>query len=182
MPPSLCSECVVEDVAAIVKEQDRKEVSVADPKGKENNIVWKRVDIVHEPTDQGSQRTIATRVPWRSADEPYSTLCSHIKQEARSPYPSTTKVQVIAKVSLPNDPHLQAEAINYQTFPPHLFEHWNGFNVVSPLHGPTPVGAVVPQFYGFYEPEKNTKYLSPILLLKNCSTPVDPTSLNIDDR
>lgn len=128
MPPSLCSECVVEDVAAIVKEQDRKEVSVADPKGKEDNIVWKRVDIVHEPTDQGSQRTIATLVPWRSADEPYSTLCSHIKQEARSPYPSTTKVQVIAKLSLPNDPHLPAEAINYQTFPPHLFEHWNGFN------------------------------------------------------
>lgn len=84
---------------------------------------------------EGPVRPIATRVPWRSAHEPYSTACPHI----RNPPPSTAELQVIAKLSLPYDRHLHSEAINYQKFPTHFFEHWNGFNVVPPLHGPTPV-------------------------------------------
>jgi hypothetical protein len=59
--------------------------------------------------------------------------------------------------------------------------------VIEPL--PHPVGAVVPQYYGYYvsedtgdRSEKNEVYLSPILLLENCGVPVDPETLGIDDR
>jgi len=73
---------------------------------------------------------------------------------------------------------------DYQKFPKHLFEHWNGYNVVPPLDNPTPVGAVVPQFYGMYVPEWNEKrgYLSPIMLLEYCGIPVEPDHLIVDDR
>ena len=47
-------------------------------------------------------------------------------------------------------------------FPDHMFEHWNGYNVIPPLTEPTPVGAVVPQFYGFYVPEDNEKASSAV--------------------
>jgi hypothetical protein len=68
----------------------------------------------------------------------------------------------------------------------------NGFNIIPPLHDPVPVGPVVPQFYGYYVPEEEEKrkkfddedeiYLSPILLLEDCGTPVKPNQLSIDDR
>ncbi|KAI0064459.1 hypothetical protein BV25DRAFT_1782348, partial [Artomyces pyxidatus] len=83
------------------------------------------------------------------------------------------------------DRHLAAEARNYQRFPKHLFQHWNGYNVLPPLHDPVPVGAVVPQFYGHYVPEKTNaeaEDLSPIMLLEDCGKPIDPRKLNLDDR
>jgi hypothetical protein len=210
MPPSLCQECVREDVVNIVKEQDGEDGSRMDPKWKEKSAVLKKVKVVQEPLKakviemrnitshqskengdavtecytlhpEGPVRPIATRIPWRSADEPYSTACSHTY--IRNPYPSTTKVRVIAKLSIAGDVHLEAEAANYQKFPAHFFEHWNGYNVVPPLHDPTPVGAVVPQFYGLYEPEEeHGKYLSPIMLLEDCGVPLDPEELSVDDK
>ncbi|KAF9463965.1 hypothetical protein BDZ94DRAFT_1321506 [Collybia nuda] len=99
---------------------------------------------------EGPVRPIETRVSWVSPDAPYSARCSHMK--TARPYPPTTKVVVMAKLSLQYDKHLAVEAHNYQKFPKHFFEHWNGLNLLPPLHDPTPVGAVVPQFYGYYIP------------------------------
>ena len=130
--------------------------------------------------------------------------CGHL--ERGIPTPPSHRVSVIAKLSLPNDEdmdyyydeddkhdtihehlrHLRREAENYQNFPSPLFEHWNGYNVIHPMHDPTPVGAVVPQFYGFYVPDKSEvkegQYMSPLLLLEHCGVQVDPTNLPIDDR
>ena len=127
---------------------------------------------------------------------PYTGLgpcCEHLqKSNERAPLTCTTRV--IAKISIKGDTHLSKEAKNYQSFPDHFFEHWSGFNLVSPIHDPVPVGAVVPQFYGYYEPDsdqtpiddkgkhRKSKYLSPIMLLEECGEQVDIDQLNIDDR
>lgn len=126
---------------------------------------------------------------WATILDP-SRTCSHRRVEDA---PATIKVQVTAKLSLQHDDHLALEADNYQKFTDTLFEHWTGFNVLPPLHDPTPVGAVVPQFYGYYEAvkEKGEKtdgdtledgYLSPILLLEDCGKPIVVEKLSIDDR
>ena len=96
-------------------------------------------------------------------------------------------------------------------FPSHFFEHWNGYNLVLPLHEPTPCGALVPQFYGYYVPRGGftpvvddivtdplpasdsdsdieglpplpPHYLSPILLLEHCGVEVDINELSADDK
>ena len=128
---------------------------------------------------------ISPEVEWQNPERgPY---CCHLQQSARCKQgPLTARVRVAAKLSNQYDEHLAREAKNYQSFPSHLFEHWSGYNVVPPLHDPVPVGAVVPQFYGHYVPENNSdnssSYLSPILLIENCGTPVNPGCLNTDDR
>ena len=205
IPPSLCLECVREDVAAILKDQEGEDRSRMDPKWKEKSAVLNdksvQEPVVHKSHTSGPQsnedsnvipeyftaeheglvRPIATRVPWRSADDPYSTACSHTYPQHA--YPPTTKVRVIAKLSLGDDEHLDTEATNYQKFPIHFFKHWNGSNVVAPLDDPTSAGAVVPQFYGFYVPEqKHERYLSPIMLIEDCGVPVNPKELDINDR
>jgi len=80
---------------------------------------------------------------------------------------------VAAKLSFRNDPHLEVEASNYWSFPSYLFEHYNGYNIVPPLAYPVPVGAVVPQFYGYYKPDRTNSsktYRSPVLLIERCGT------------
>src|SRR6202035_889936 len=77
--------------------------------------------------------------------------CSHSRR-----VPPTAKVMVVAKLSFRYDSHLEVEASNYWSFPSYLFEHYNGYNIVPPLAAPAPVGAVVPQFYGYYKPDKWT--------------------------
>lgn len=73
-------------------------------------------------------------------------FCKHLDRDVRAP--PSTRVSVTAKLSLPDDHveahsfHLSEEARSYQEFPEHMFEHWNGYNVLQPLHDPTPVGAV----------------------------------------
>ncbi|EIW86207.1 hypothetical protein CONPUDRAFT_44143, partial [Coniophora puteana RWD-64-598 SS2] len=68
-------------------------------------------------------------------------------------------------------------------FPDHFFQHWSGYNVMAPLHDPVPVMALVPQFYGYYQPEDPLPdYLSPILLLEHCGVPIDVDTLCADDR
>ncbi|KAL1723131.1 hypothetical protein EV715DRAFT_191272, partial [Schizophyllum commune] len=103
-----------------------------------------------------------------------------------------------------NDDHLPHEAANYQQFPDWFFQHWSGYNVVKPLLDPTPCGALVPNFYGYYVPESpeapsvpgysstaedpklpyspEPAYLSPILLLEHCGVPIEPEKLSIDDK
>ncbi|KZP17977.1 hypothetical protein FIBSPDRAFT_864368 [Athelia psychrophila] len=114
------------------------------------------------------------------------TFCAHLKAPARELH--TAKVRVAAKLSIEHDLHLGREAERYQSFPQHLSEHWSGYNIIPPLQNPVPLGAVVPQFYGYYVPETQTEssgtkvpYLSPIMLLENCGVPVDPETLDEDD-
>ena len=96
------------------------------------------------------------------------------------------KVTVVAKTAFPHSEHrnlLHNEAKIFNSFPKHLSEEWCGYNMVSPLSWPVPVGPVVPKFYGYYMPigEKKDK-LSPILLMEECGTPVKPLELTPEQR
>ncbi|SJL02727.1 uncharacterized protein ARMOST_06063 [Armillaria ostoyae] len=129
---------------------------------------------------EGANRRVPIDVKWTTP----GNFCEH--EEMRNRAPTTFKVSVGAKLSIENDDHLEREARNYQQFPEHFFQHWSGYNVIPPLHDPTPALAVVPQFYGYYVPEegeaKDGEYLSPILLLEDCGVPVDVDELDMDDR
>jgi hypothetical protein len=186
---------------------DSNKTKGSDQSGTDGKVyVSGEAEISHSIEIEGPVRHIHTRVQWRSPDDPCDLNCKHIIA-GQSIHPRTARVRVTAKLSLMGDRHLEREAGNYQAFPNHFFEHWNGYNILPPLHDPTPVGAVVPQFYGFYRPEaedkghsdvemksegsessdeecgsKPSNYLSPILLLEDCGTPVDPELLNIDDK
>ncbi|PBK63526.1 hypothetical protein ARMSODRAFT_942310 [Armillaria solidipes] len=129
---------------------------------------------------EGTNRRVPIDVKWTTP----GNFCEH--EEMRNRAPTTFKVSVGAKLSVKDDGHLEREARNYQQFPEHFFQHWSGYNVIPPLHDPTPALAVVPQFYGYYVPEegeaKDGEYLSPILLLEDCGVPVDVDQLDLDDR
>ncbi|KAH9931571.1 uncharacterized protein B0H18DRAFT_952725 [Fomitopsis serialis] len=83
---------------------------------------------------------------------------------------------------------LRHEAEIFSLFPRHLQEEYCGYNLVTPVKHPVPVGAVVPKFYGYYVPvEKDGsapdhKYAGPILLMEECGQPVVPSKFSIDDR
>ncbi|KAL0062106.1 hypothetical protein AAF712_011033 [Marasmius tenuissimus] len=104
--------------------------------------------------------------------------------------PPTLKVRIAAKVSRPDDHHLEREAKNYQLFNKSLSEHWTGLNLISPVPEPTPCGAIVPAFYGYYTrvEEWNSPWseygyhFSPLLLLEDCGEPIVPRDLDLDDR
>lgn len=122
-------------------------------------------------------RCMQTKVTWQSVSRP---SCRHILPSS-APGPDTAKVRVVAKLSRRWDCQLAAEALNYQAFPDHFFEHWSGFNMLESLKGPVPVCPVVPQYYGYYVPDEgNETYLSPVLLLEDCGKPVDFSTLTKD--
>ncbi|KAK0190282.1 hypothetical protein F5146DRAFT_1193702 [Armillaria mellea] len=129
---------------------------------------------------EGTTHRVPIDVRWTTP----GNFCEH--EEMRNRVPTTFKVSVGAKLSIKNDGHLKCEAKDYQQFPEHFFQHWSGYNVIPPLHDPTPALAVVPQFYGYYAPEegeaKDGEYLSPILLLEDCGVPVNVDELDMDDR
>ncbi len=85
---------------------------------------------------------------------------------------------------------LRVRAENYQRFPKHFFQHWSGYNVVPPIHDPTPARAIVPQFFGYYVPEEVPKgeagaeapFLSPIILIEDCGVAIDVEKLSLDDK
>ncbi|KAF8333621.1 uncharacterized protein EI90DRAFT_587407 [Cantharellus anzutake] len=100
---------------------------------------------------------------------------------------------------------LENEARVYASLPSHMFEEWNGYNLLTPeLRNPVPVGPVAPKFYGYYkaiydpeyyaEEEKDLdeesrksmkafiKGLSPILLMENCGEQIHPKEMPEDDR
>ncbi|KAH7910405.1 hypothetical protein BJ138DRAFT_112336 [Hygrophoropsis aurantiaca] len=127
--------------------------------------------------------------------ESHPRTCAHAEGDytKHRGWPSTTRVEVAAKLSFQGDTHLAREAINYQGFPSHFFQHWSGFSLVSPLHrDPVPAGALVPQFYGYYTPDlrvsatkprrRQRQYLSPILLLEHCGVPIEAEELTRDDK
>ncbi|VDC02513.1 unnamed protein product [Peniophora sp. CBMAI 1063] len=143
------------------------------------------------------------KVTWQNPE--HGPVCEHLCINGHQP-PLTTRVKVCAKLSIQGDFHLAREAENYQAFPSYFFEHWNGYNLVVPLRDPTPCGALVPQFYGYYVPQggfepvldtvldeasaAKTKgapllpasYISPILLLEYCGIPINIDEMGPDDR
>ncbi|PCH41049.1 hypothetical protein WOLCODRAFT_137154 [Wolfiporia cocos MD-104 SS10] len=93
--------------------------------------------------------------------------------------------------------HLRNEAHIFAGFPRHLQEEWCGYNHVPPIKHPVPVGAVVPKFFGYYVPvdsdgqavdrlyynyDVRVSGLSPILLMEECGTPIEPENFSLDDR
>jgi len=96
------------------------------------------------------------------------------------------KVTIVAKTAFPRSEHrnlLHNEAKIFNSFPRHLSEEWCGYNVITPLSWPVPVGPVVPKFYGYYMPTgENKDVLSPILLMEECGTPVDPHQLTPEEK
>ncbi|KAF8894951.1 hypothetical protein CPB84DRAFT_1710693 [Gymnopilus junonius] len=269
----ICHQCVLEDMCEIIREQDGENNERRDPKwdvkngkyfvktiqkpevvttmmnketGKEETYILKNGMYSQELVYEGPFRIIESRIQYQDLSKgPY---CKHL--QAYRIHPLTSKVGVTAKLSFQGDNHLAREAENYQAFPRHFFEHWSGYNIINPLHDPTPVGPVVPQFYGYYvvdqkeekklreereadrkrkedrkgaeqegqqqepqmdldkdhqsktssqismeaelendkeeeeeeEEEGSNLYLSPILLLENCGTPIEPSDLSIDDK
>ncbi|KAF8333619.1 uncharacterized protein EI90DRAFT_3121968 [Cantharellus anzutake] len=101
---------------------------------------------------------------------------------------------------------LENEARIYASLPSHMFEEWNGYNLLSPYfrHRTVPVGPVVPKFYGYYKAVYDPEYyaedeedldeeskeslkafiegLSPILLMEHCGEQINPTEMPEDDR
>lgn len=133
----------------------------------------------------GPTAYIYPKVEWQRPG--VTPVCEHLRIPGaeEGERPATARVRVCAKMSFQHDAHLAREAANYQQFPSWLFEHWSGYNVVRPLHDPTPCGAVVPQFYGYYVPEKpgnDEDYLSPLLLLEHCGKEIEVEDLSEDER
>ena len=213
-PTNICIDCVMEDLGAILREEDGENGETRDRKwdelsgkmvSKETSIprhlmttegTTKGVDDTYviregqksmEVVYEGPYRVIHSRVKYQNlARAPY---CKHFQKAKNSIHPLTTKVQVTAKLSRQHDSHLPREAENYQRFPKHFFEHWSGYNLLPPLDDPTPVGALVPQFYGYYVPKQEVSagnctarpYLSPILLIEHCGKPIQEVQ-SIDDK
>ncbi|KAI6124329.1 hypothetical protein EDD17DRAFT_1486068 [Pisolithus thermaeus] len=90
-----------------------------------------------------------------------STRCSHFTFHTNCPVPRTSVFQVAAKLLIQNDTHLAREAQNYQAFPDHFFQHWNGYNLTRPIHNPVPVHALTPQFHGYYVPVEKVALSTP---------------------
>ncbi|KAG6851843.1 hypothetical protein C0991_005553, partial [Blastosporella zonata] len=144
----------------------------------------------------GPVRRVHTTVEWH---DPRHPTCEHVKPPPE--VPPTVKMRVVGKTSLEDDRHLVNEAANYEAFEKHFFEHWSGLNMLPPLRDPVPVGALVPQYYGYYVPVQDCdedaddtdgnssagtrtspEYLSPILLLEDCGTIIDPDLLTHDQK
>ncbi|KAF6747674.1 hypothetical protein DFP72DRAFT_821473 [Ephemerocybe angulata] len=157
----------------------------------------------HTRKYQGPVRVVRTGVKYQNRED--GPLCEHLRKSREQWASLTGRVSVVAKLSYQYDSHLEKEAKNYQEFPTHFFQHWSGYNLMRPLHQPFPVGALVPQFYGYYVPDEEippkdfyrkdgplaapgdaereesgsssveNRYRSPILLIEDCGTPVCAT-------
>jgi hypothetical protein len=237
--PVLCKECVEVDVKNILVEEDGENGERMEERWREKSAVLLRIvaeinpsigvrfsydggpgvhegkvgDTVYtvEPQKttchvkfEGPVRPIRTTVEWQ---DPSNPTCPHLS--STSPIPPTAKVRVVAKLSMNGDQHLDRETRNYQDFDQHMFEHLSGLNKVPRLNDLCPVGALVPQFYGYYVPqlkedeekgsallssgakmqinvlEEESKvkqgYLSPILLLEDCGTCIKKCDLSHDE-
>ncbi|KAJ7599210.1 hypothetical protein C8J56DRAFT_770416, partial [Mycena floridula] len=83
---------------------------------------------------------------------------------------------------------LDVEAQTYNTIPKHLMEDWTGFHYLEEgeydSDGIVPASAVVPKFYGYYEPEDPIYQSKRILLLEECGNDLDhhQKRLEAEDR
>jgi hypothetical protein len=264
----ICPTCVLADLEQILEEQDGPDGARRDPKwaqlsgryayevkettsgasalftgadGVEREYLLRAPEAHARLVYTGPYRAIETRVAYQDlAAAPY---CAHLQKDKDGVHPLTSTVGVAAKLSMRGDGHLAREAENYQAFPRHFFEHWNGYNIVPPINYPVPVTPVVPQYYGYYvvdrsasapsgekqeegkteiaedenekmgehegqkktedaekdksesqeededeeesdeeEEDEDEQYLSPILLLEDCGTSIDPNALSVDDK
>ncbi|KAH8827438.1 hypothetical protein DL96DRAFT_1606683, partial [Flagelloscypha sp. PMI_526] len=138
----------------------------------------------------GPLRIIQSDVPWHIPG--LMTPCDHLRYSClplRKLHMSrpTVTVRVAVKLTRPGDDHLFSEARHYQEFPSHFFEHWSGYARVPPALNPVPVGAIVPQFYGYYRPKPQEigipmMYHMPLMLLEHCGQQVDPRKASLDDK
>jgi hypothetical protein len=221
MEDEICHECIKADMYRILMEQDGPNGEHRDPKWDEKvgSYVLKtsgtpprtlalddddgETECLLQHSTQPLDSTLEYEGPYRLI---YSTIgyqclergpyCEHIATSPKGIHPLTAKVRVAAKLSLPYDYHLGREAEAYQAFPRSFFEHMSGFQVIKPLKVPTPVGPLVPQFYGYYVPDiqvddsspaltrisYDSQYLSPILLLEDCGQKIAPEKLTLDDQ
>ncbi|KAJ7165889.1 hypothetical protein C8R46DRAFT_1035216 [Mycena filopes] len=119
--------------------------------------------------------------------------CGHHSNVYRASFklPTTQSVAVVAKIAVPRQEardFLNHEAAIYDSFPAHLAQDYSGYALVPGLKYPVPVGAVVPKCFGYYIPAlpgydaRNIAEPSPILLLEECGTPIDPQTLSHDDK
>ncbi|KZT64225.1 hypothetical protein DAEQUDRAFT_732892 [Daedalea quercina L-15889] len=121
-----------------------------------------------------------------------------------SAYGRHRMVTVAAKRSFGNisaRKFLRHEAGIFSLFPRHLQEEYCGYNLVTPIRYPVPVGAVVPKFYGYYVPVeddgsvcdhtyeeydeedmRSVEGFSPLLLTEECGEPIVPRKFSVDDR
>jgi hypothetical protein len=196
----LCMDCVHADVEGQLKERTadlknaRRGKMSTERDIKKPLVLFGGNNTVYEFDSGGSETkteyvgpydvVVQTRVGYQNLERaPY---CQHLRAREDAVHPLTTKVSVAAKISLPYDSHLQVEAVNYQRFPKHVFEHWSGFGLVRTFQHPVPLGPIIPQFYGYYVPEdteaSGRNYLSPILLLEKCGSPIRFQELSIDDK
>ncbi|KAG6825128.1 hypothetical protein H0H92_004602 [Tricholoma furcatifolium] len=156
----LCRQCIVEEIQGISKsEQSEKMVvdlrkKIAAFKSKQKpGVPRKPIDAANAcyPVTDDDEITFRTTVQWQDALAP---TCLHLKGSCGSNYvPPTVRVRVAAKLSIEEDRHLVNEAFNYESFDGHLFQHWSGLSLVSGFQSPLPLGAVVPQYYGYYVPK-----------------------------
>ncbi|KAH8114375.1 hypothetical protein DFH11DRAFT_210542 [Phellopilus nigrolimitatus] len=193
--PKMCFQCAVEKFTVDWEKRkhggndDERNDTKADKDVQQlYSLMFKNNEPFQEADRLDQRYQVLKHITWQCRPP----FCKHLDRGTRAP--PSQKVSVTAKLTLPDDRveahsrHLRDEAAAYQEFPRHMFEHWNGYNVLQPLKDPTPVGAVVPQFYGFYVPDEENeavkagRYMSPILLLEHCGVQVDTQRLTMDQR
>lgn len=102
-----------------------------------------------------------------------------VRVAAKSAFPRVSARELLAN-----------EAKMYNLFPDHLSQDWCGYNLVTPVRHPVPVGPVVPKFFGYYVPVVNgmpcsatdVNAPSPILLIEQCGEDINPREFNRDDK
>ena len=208
-PLMMCQRCAAEDAViqiakGLVKEKaDLNGRWVLKGVGNKASITvmedgksyWTERDTYRETVQyEGPFQVVKSRVPWQNPA--IGSLCEHnetvwIRDTVGRP--QTAKFRVVAKTETVHDGHLQREAENYQEFPREFFTRYSGYHLVNTsVHRPSPVGPLVPQFYGYYEPEDGQKdeeegggkrWNTPLLLMEDCGTPIWESKLDsIDEK
>ncbi|KAG6842861.1 hypothetical protein H0H93_003149, partial [Arthromyces matolae] len=151
----LCESCVDLDIKRILKEEDGENGERRDgkwdkklgevkliPEGRpsvrfrfveranlENgdstpeDYVFDTEDTTYRAEYLGPVRPIRTTVEWQ---DPMHPTCSHVKPPPE--VPPTVRVGVVGKLSNKHDEHLAREAVNYESFEDHFYQHWSGLN------------------------------------------------------
>lgn len=191
--PRICVSCVKSDLRAKLESLDGQNGERISERWKEKRATWKRTFLPDNSGDPTKGRYISYITgplrPIRITLRPHDYNAKQC-QYAYPPPPST-RVRVMAKLSNIDDDHLDREAANYQAFPQHMFEHRTDTYQLPNDDDAVPMGAVVPQFYGYYVPrgrntdgveddcyhQKHGQYLSRILLMEDCGRQISLDAL-----
>lgn len=197
--PKICVACIQKDLKAKLKALDGEKGKKRARKWKKKSATLKRTFIPDGSGVPGKGKYVSeVKGPVRPVR---ITLRLHDRNanecESSNPPPPSTRVRVVAKLSMAHDGHLDREAKNYQAFPQYMFEHQSGTYTFSNGTASVPKGAIVPQFYGYYSPrEQNAEraqledrfhqqsgdYLSRILLLEDCGKQIPLHELTRDEQ